>query len=91
MRAVHYCLPLYSKEQLPIGYEDLLTTKPRGLEDIPQLSWTIASSTLDYRSHSPTEWLWRLHKVPDEVHNRTAGHLEDVRQLPVVAPQLKVQ
>jgi hypothetical protein len=91
MRTVSDSLRLDEEEQLPIWHEDFLTPKPRRLEDIPQFSWTITSPTLDHRRHSPTEWLWWMHKVPNEVHIPTAGHMEDIRWLSMVAPQFKVQ
>jgi hypothetical protein len=58
----------YSEEQLPIWNEDLLSIKPKGLEDIHEIRPTIVRPKLDHRYLSPKEWLWWLqtqcHELP---------------------------
>jgi hypothetical protein len=91
MHAVSHCLPFYSEEQLSTRHEDLLTSKPSRLEDIPRLGWTFAVSALDHRCHPPAEWLWWLHTLRHEVFITATGYMEDSGSLTMVASQFKVQ
>jgi hypothetical protein len=79
------------KEQLSKGHEDLLSSNPRGLENVPRICWTFACTPLDHRCHPPSERLWWVHQISNEIYAATAGNMENIRSLTVVASEQQVQ
>jgi hypothetical protein len=50
-----------------------------------------ACTPLDHRCHPPSERLWWVHQISNEIYAATAGNMENIRSLTVVASEQQVQ